>query len=234
MALDAAEQVQRPPMGGRMRPAIIAHSAGNSPAAAAAALEAGADYLEVDLWVHNGRFEARHERTLGPFPVLFEKWYLRRAPSGRFSLGALLREAAGRAELFFDFKNHDRRAARLLGDALAEAGPDVRPAASSQLWHVLRALRQHAPNVQLYYSVDVRAQLNLLFSVADRDLHPAGVSCRHTLLTRDIIDRLHDRGLNVVAWTVDDLARAKELAAWGVDAITTHRVSEFRRELAPA
>jgi len=42
------------------------------------------------------------------------------------------------------------------------------------------------------------------------------------------VEQLRAAGLAVVAWTVDDLERARELADWGVDGITTHRVAEFR------
>ena len=54
-----------------------------------------ADFIEVDLWVHHGRFEARHERRFpASLPLLFEKWYLRTAPRTPFGLADLL-EAAG-------------------------------------------------------------------------------------------------------------------------------------------
>lgn len=216
------------------RPAFIAHSGGNTEELTRLALDSGADFLEVDLWVHRGHFEARHERAAYPLPFLVEKWYLRRAPRHRFRLGGLMKRAAAcGADLFFDFKNRDDASARLLGEALDEAGPEARPVASSQLWHVLRAVRETAPDVRLFYSIDVRAQLNLFLSVADRDVRPSGISCRHTLLNRETIERVHERGMQVVAWTVDDAERAARLAEWGVDAITTHRVRELRERIAP-
>ncbi|WP_373324439.1 glycerophosphodiester phosphodiesterase [Tepidiforma flava] len=87
------------------------------------------------------------------------------------------------------------------------------------------------PAIDLLYSIDVRAKLDLFLSVAERDPLPRGISCRHTLLTRPIVEELRRRGLAVVAWTVDDLDRAQELADWGVDGITTHRVAELREAL---
>jgi glycerophosphoryl diester phosphodiesterase len=85
--------------------------------------------------------------------------------------------------------------------------------------------------VALFYSIDVQAKLDLFLSVSARDDHPSGVSCRHTLLDKDVIDRIHALGLQVVAWTVDDPRRAEELARMGVDGITTHRVSAMRELL---
>jgi glycerophosphoryl diester phosphodiesterase len=86
--------------------------------------------------------------------------------------------------------------------------------------------------VDLFYSIDVPAQLELFLSVLLHDDTPQGVSCRHQLLTPALVADLHERGLLVVAWTVDDADRAQEIASWGVDAITTHRPGEVRAHLA--
>jgi len=215
-------------------PALIAHMGGNTAAAARSAVEAVADFLEVYLWVHGGRFEARHERAIYPLPVWFEKWYLRWAPRRAFTLAELLRETAGKSGLFLDLKNGGAEAARLVREALDAAGPPPPcVVASSQHWHLLRQLKELAPEVALFYSIDVPERLALFLSVADRDLQPAGVSCRHTLLTQGTVAELRRRALKVVAWTVDDLERADELAGWGVDGITTHRVADLRGRLRP-
>lgn len=50
---------------------------------------------------------------------------------------------------------------------------------------------------------------------------------------RRIVDRVHDLGKSVTAWTVDSPIRATSLARLGVDAITTNRVGAIRRTLAP-
>jgi glycerophosphoryl diester phosphodiesterase len=214
---------------GSSRPAVIAHGGGNSVHQAREAVAAGADLLEVDLWVHNGRFEARHERAVYPLPILFEKWYLRRAPRRARGLEHLIAEYPD-APLFLDIKNGGRIPAGLLKDLLA-ADPGRRLFASSPYWPVLRAVAEEAPSVGLFYSVDSRAQLDLVLSVAERDALPLGVSCRHTHLTRERVERLHRLGLAAIAWTVDDVDRAAELASWGVAGITTHRVEEVRSRL---
>ncbi len=43
-----------------------------------------------------------------------------------------------------------------------------------------------------------------------------------TSVTAASIDAAHDAGLEVNAWTVDDVDRMKELAGWGVDGIVTN------------
>ncbi len=209
-------------------PALIAHGAGNSADLARAALAEMADFLEVDLWVHGNRLEARHERAAYPIPLLVEKWYLRRPPRRPFSLDELVATVAPRAGIFFDLKNGGVDVARMVREAMDAASEPPRVAASAQQWELLRALRRACPEIECFYSVDVMAKLQLFRSVADRDLVPTGISCRHTLLSQGLVEELHMRGLSVVAWTVDDVDRAKELALWGVDGITTHHVALLR------
>ena len=42
------------------------------------------------------------------------------------------------------------------------------------------------------------------------------------VLTKENIEFLHANGIEVNCWTVDDPARAEELASWGIDYITTN------------
>ena len=48
------------------------------------------------------------------------------------------------------------------------------------------------------------------------------VDVRYQALTKEIIDLLHENGLKVNCWTVDDKADAERLVAWGVDFITSN------------
>ena len=48
------------------------------------------------------------------------------------------------------------------------------------------------------------------------------VDVHYKALTKDIIDLLHENGLKVNCWTVDDPERAQELIDWGVDYITSN------------
>ncbi|GMV86615.1 MAG: hypothetical protein AMXMBFR80_24700 [Dehalococcoidia bacterium] len=220
---------------GRSGPAIIAHGGGNSIDRVRDYVAAGADYLEVDLWMHRGRFEARHERRVRMLPLLFEKWYLRRVPSPHYGLVELLEAAAGSsAGIFLDLKNGGAGAAEALETVIAEAGHKPRIVASSQQWQVLRAVAERLPGVDTFYSIDVPAKLDLFLSVQDRDVRPRGISCRHTLLTGPVVRRLIERGLLVVAWTVDDIERGRELAGWGVHGLTTHRVAQMHAALGSA
>ena len=44
----------------------------------------------------------------------------------------------------------------------------------------------------------------------------------HEALTKENIEYMHSRGIAINCWTVDDPARAEELASWGVDFITSN------------
>ena len=209
-------------------PAVIAHGGGNSPARARHDILAGADLLEVDVWVHGRRLEARHERALYPLPLFFDKWYIRFAPRRPFGLIELLTETAGSTPVFLDLKNGRGSAARLMREALNAVGPGERVLVSSQLWHVLREIQELVPEIETYYSIDVPPKLALFLSVDGREHEAHGVSCQERLLTERVVCELKRRRLRVVAWTVDDLERAKQLLSWGVDAITTHRVADVR------
>lgn len=48
------------------------------------------------------------------------------------------------------------------------------------------------------------------------------VDVYYKALTKEIVDLLHENGLVINCWTVDDKEAAEELAAWGVDYITSN------------
>ena len=55
------------------QPLIVAHRAGNHLDKLAEAFALGVDYAETDVWLHRGRLEVRHEKTLGPLPLLYDR-----------------------------------------------------------------------------------------------------------------------------------------------------------------
>lgn len=59
--------------------------------------------------------------------------------------------------------------------------------------------------------------------LADGRLPDDAVSIRHRLLTAPVLDRLHEQTRSVVAWTVNDVTRARQLRTMGVDGVTTDR-----------
>jgi glycerophosphoryl diester phosphodiesterase len=108
-----------------------------------------------------------------------------------------------------------QESARLWADAV------MAPLLSSFSFAALEAAAQAAPNLprgMLYETVPVdwRAQAAALSCVS---LH-----ADHEALDEQLVGEIRDVGLRVLAYTVNDPARARELATWGVDAICTDRI----------
>jgi glycerophosphoryl diester phosphodiesterase len=53
------------------------------------------------------------------------------------------------------------------------------------------------------------------------------IDVKHNVLRPKIVEEAHALGLAVVAWTVNDPVRAKQLAQWGVDTIITDAVDRL-------
>ena len=69
------------------------------------------------------------------------------------------------------------------------------------------------------YTVPVRLSDELIRKLADARMD---IDIVHTALTEERVAAMHAAGLLVNCWTVDDPVRATELAAWGVDFITSN------------
>jgi len=216
------------PAGRRSRPYVaIAHRAGNNLHHLEQALDAGVDAIECDFWHARGRLVLRHERKLPGIPVLFDKWFVRWA-WGVISLRRLLREINFRADLFLDIKSATPRAA----DAVLELHADhdammPRTLVSSNQWKLLDRLGAVGTDMTMFYSVGKADVIDALIRRSAREHPPAGTSIRHTLLSRDLVERLHAARLKVYAWTVNNEHRAFELLSWGVDGIISDDTSLF-------
>lgn len=197
----------------------IAHRAGNNLHDLEEALDAGIDAIECDFWHARGRLALRHERKLPGLPVIFDKWYFRFGV-GELSLRRLLREINFRAELFLDIKSHTPRAA----DAVLELYHDnasmmPHTLVCSRQWKLLDRIAAARTRMELFYSIGSRREIDSLIRGLSRMQRPAGTSIKHTLLSADVVARLHAEGLQVYAWTVNTRHRAEELLAWGVDGL---------------
>lgn len=204
-----------------MRPFYsIAHRAGNNLRATEEALKAGVDAIECDFWHARGRLALRHERKLPGIPLLFDKWFVR-WQWGELSLRELLLAIDRRAELFLDVKSATPRAA----DAVLELYNDhasmlpPRTLVCSKQWKLLDRLGAAGTDLQMFYSVGRTGNVEALLRRTERPHPPAGTSIRHSHLDEAAIRRLHDAGLRVLAWTVNNEDRARQLVAWGVDGI---------------
>lgn len=81
-------------------------------------------------------------------------------------------------------------------------------------------LRKLAPSLPIQYLTSVYSDF-LLKRLLE---HNFGLDIYYPALTEEIVRELHDHGISVNAWTVDDLAIAQKFADWGIDFITTNRI----------
>ena len=58
-------------------------------------------------------------------------------------------------------------------------------------------------------------------------LDATSLHTNHQVLERSQVERLHDLGVRVMAYTVNEVARAEELFGWGVDGMFTDNLREF-------
>lgn len=112
-------------------------------------------------------------------------------------------------------------AAVALDAASLWAGADLPPLLSSFSAAALEAARDAVPDLPRAFLCDdlPKDWLALCSALGCRAL-----DAKHSLLDRPIVAAAHAAGLAVATWTVNDPARASELAAWGVDTIITDAV----------
>lgn len=199
---------------------IVAHRAGNDLTLLRRAVAAGAGLVEADVHLFRGRLEVRHLKTLGPLPVLWDRWYLAAPRRPRLELDALLRAAGADTPLMLDLKGHDPRLPRRVLAALDRAGADV--TVCSRSWHLLKPFAGR-PGVRVVHSVGSRRQLRALRRrFAGRRL--GGISIHRRLLDPATVADLRERAELLVSWPVTTADEARRLWSWGVHGVISERV----------
>lgn len=198
------------------RPFVIAHRAGNDLERLQQAQRLGIAVVEADLHLYAGRIEVRHLKTLGPVPVLWDRWSLAPPWAPRLRLDRLLAAIGPHTELMLDLKGRDRRLPALVGAALEEHAPGAPVTVCARHWPLLDLL----PEVPGVPSVGARRQLEgLRRRFEGRRL--AGVSIHHKLLDARMVDDLRGRADVVMTWPVRTREDVREVAGWGVQGLIT-------------
>lgn len=192
---------------------LVAHRAANAPGTLRAA-QGTVDAVEADVHLFRGRLEVRHAKTVGPVPLLWERWYLLPRDTPRPLLGDLLAAAESLdTALMLDLKGPDPRMAGAVARAVAGWAGRHRLIVCSRIWRTVDRLRESA-DVRTLHSVGSPRELRVL----PRRYGPGaleGVSVDHRLLTAAAVGGLRERADDVWAWIVDDPDRARLLAGWG-------------------
>jgi glycerophosphoryl diester phosphodiesterase len=199
-------------------PFVVAHRAGNDLRVLRRAQSARVAVVEADLHLFAKRIEVRHLKTLGPIPLLWDKWTVASPRTPRLLLEDLLQAAAPSTILMLDLKDRDRRLSAGVAAALREQ-PREHTVCCSQNWVLLEEM-QDLDGVQVVHSVGNRRQLHALRrQAATRPLD--GVSIHHKLLGPCRVRELRRLAGLVMSWPVRTLADVRQLLSWGVDGLIT-------------
>lgn len=201
------------------KPFASAHRAGNNRRQALKAIEAGADLLETDIWLHNGRLELRHKQTLGPIPILWEKWSLAPGWTPRYLLRDLLEDVPEDVFIFLDFKGENMDLGPEVLKELQHSAPDRVVAICGRNYPQLQTIAE-APNIICFYSVGDEEEWPTAQKLISASSHPA-LSIEASLATAERMDWINELGGVVVCWNVQTEERMRELRKLGVDGFTT-------------
>ena len=228
-ALDRIPEYRR--IGHKGADAIVA---GNTPESFDAAVEHGVDMIELDiLREQEGRLIVAHD---------FEDALRRQPMDLTEALDLFLEPPLDEVEIDCDLKLAGREA-ELVG-ALEGRGLLERTMVSTQEVDSLRKLRQLEPDLRLGWTYPktkrdwtqygwaqpaLRAGLSALrrrypsiLAKQGPELRVNAVWVYHPIITPKAVEVAHEIGLELMAWTVDDAGRMRELLGMGVDGICSN------------
>jgi glycerophosphoryl diester phosphodiesterase len=212
----------RPPTSGAIGSAafLCAHGAGNHLDLLRACEAAGLAFAEADVHLFRGRLEVRHLKTLGPLPVLWDRWQVAPPWRPRLLLADLLAAAAPTTELMLDLKGRAPRLADLVIQAIEPFLGQRRLTVSARFWPLLE--RFDGLPVRRLHSIRSARQLRALVrqSAGSR---LDGVSIHERLLNLDAVAELRRIAAVVMTWPVNDAERAGELLRLGIDGLISDR-----------
>lgn len=211
-------------------PLAIAHRAGNSLESLRAAEAVRADVVEADVWRYRGALEVRHLKTMGPIPLLWDRWKLVRASTPRLSLPELLAAAAPETHFMFDLKGNDRALPCDLVAAMEASGRSASFTVCSQSWDLLDHFRDF-PEVRVAHSVGGPVQLRRVWErLTWHDRHV--ISIHYKLLNAEKVRTLKERASAVITWPINTPAQLENVIEWGVDGFTSDSPELIREYVA--
>jgi glycerophosphoryl diester phosphodiesterase len=202
------------------RPFVVAHRFGNSLNALELAEWAGADIVEADVWPYRGRLEVRHTKTLGPLPVLWDRWSLDPGWRPRLQLSELLAALAPDTLLMIDVKGRDPTAAARIIEALRDHRPGQPVLVCSQNWEQVDRFRHYEPALQVYSIGNGRQLRRAMRRLSNEDWDVVSIQAR--LLDERVVRDLKQAGVELVmTWPINTQERFERVSRFGVDGITS-------------
>jgi len=190
----------------------IAHNAGNNPSTTADALAYGADVIEIDVISAGGELVAGRDQPLTRL-------------AGKMFRGYSLEEMWGRAAtadiIKLDLKQTDRKFLDNLVGFLTPRVQHHTVMISTGDTVSISYLHAVLPSVTLLFSIGWPDRLTALRAAPDLVRNIGGVSIFQGLVDADLVTWMHQPGLLVLVWTVNNGQRLNELVRLGVDGVTT-------------
>jgi glycerophosphoryl diester phosphodiesterase len=200
------------------RPFVIAHRAGNHLPKAQRAIQRGADVIEADVWRYRKQLEVRHLKTLGPVPLLWDRWELKPGWTPRLHLDELLHEVPPDIPIMLDLKGVDPHLSTSILETMRNDYPRHGIVMCTRNWMHLDRIRD-ASDVHRIYSVGSQQEREDIFSRIETMRHPV-VSIHHDLITPALMKRLDEAGTTVISWGAATRHEVDLLLSLGIDGVT--------------
>jgi hypothetical protein len=197
---------------------LIAHRAGNNLASLKIASASGADLVEGDVHPYRGELQVRHLKTMGPIPLLWDRWELATGWKPGLQLADLLAAMPADCELMLDLKPGDAQFAQSVLAAVQEQMPGREYSVCSQFWNLLEPFRDDSYARVVHSVGNARLLRDVLprLGVSEFD----AVSIHMKLLTPDVVAELSRRVSLVMTWPANRLSDVRRLQSWGVNGFT--------------
>jgi glycerophosphoryl diester phosphodiesterase len=214
-------EVQLDPALARAYPRVlgVAHNAGNNLGTLSAALQYGADVIEIDVISARGRLVAGRDQWWG--------WLARQLFRGP-TLVQAWDDAAAAQTIKLDLMQSDRGFLDEVVAFLAPRAGSRRVMISSRDSTALLYLHSRLPGVTMLFSVAGPGAVQQLKSDSVLQSAIGGVSVFQGLVDANLVTWVHQRRLVILAWTVNGSERFNQLVLLGVDGITTANLAILR------
>lgn len=217
------------------KPFASAHRAGNSREDALAAIDSGADLIETDIWLHKGQLELRHKQTLGPIPILWERWAIAPGWLPRYTLRDLLQDLPDDVLIFLDFKGENMDLGPAVLEELDRTAPNRTIAICGRNYPQLQTIADEE-HVIPFYSVGDEKEWPKAQKLIEAS-NPPALSLLAELATPDKLAWMKERDGTTVCWGVESDEQMQRLRDMGVDGFTTDsnelmlRIRQIRRNI---
>lgn len=200
------------------RPLVIAHRAGNYLPKIDRAIRRGADMIEADVWRYRKHLEVRHLKTLGPLPILWDRWELHPGWTPRLHLDELLEHTPPTIPVMLDLKGEDPNLSSSIVEAMRTRHPEHAIIMCTRNWLHLDRIHD-ATDVHRIYSVGSQQERDRILAKLDGAKQPA-VSIHNDLVTPALMRQFDALGATVISWGASSRDEVDLLLSLGIDGIT--------------